>query len=301
MSMSTGEVVVKGNLGHYELKMPLYEMAHVPNAASTLFDHIHFSTGGQPARLVHQSCHEDMTQGTYFCSADYEFPAPVDRLGVECTFHRVTVPNHVHLLHAMKEGKSDQAIFDFSYTKGEIRFDPPTELETVITQTGAGAVRAAGGWVQLLFLAALVLAARSSGELMALAGMFLGGQTASAVVLPLTRWEPAPRFVEAAMALTIAYLAVEILALPTAGKRWLIAGVLGGFHGLYFALFLRSSEYHPGLVLAGAAVADVILITVLAWIFRRAGQWLPAVGLVRVSSSLLLCLGMFWFFLRLRG
>jgi hypothetical protein len=57
--------------------------------------------------------------------------------------------------------------------------------------------------------------------------MFLLGQIAAAIVAPRTNWDPAPRFVEAGTALTVAYIAVEILALPQAGKRWLIAGALG--------------------------------------------------------------------------
>src|SRR5262249_16831325 len=156
-----------------------------------------------------------------------------------------TVPNHVHLLRAQKEGKSDQAIFDFSFTKTQIRFDPPGPVEIAVTQTGAGLMRAVGGLVQILFLATLALAARSRRELGAVAGMFLLGQIATTLIAPRTNWEPAPRFVEAATALTIAYMAVEILALPQAGKRWLIAGALGIFHGLYFALFLKTTGYSP--------------------------------------------------------
>src|SRR5262249_42897202 len=148
-----------------------------------------------------KSCREDMSQGSYVCSADYEFPAPVDRLDVDCTFHTVTVPNHVHLLRARKDGKSDQAIFDFSFSKAQIRFDPPTATEITVTQTGAGFVRAVGGLAQILFLATLALAARSRRELGALAGMFLIGQIAVAVIVPKTLWDPAPRFVEAATAL----------------------------------------------------------------------------------------------------
>src|SRR6266702_6621693 len=111
MSMSTGDVAVEGNRAHYELRMPVYEIADVKNPETALFEHIRFSTAGQAGRLTQKSCREDMSQGSYVCSAEYEFLIPVDRLDVECTFHTVTVPNHVHLLRAQKDGKSDQAIF----------------------------------------------------------------------------------------------------------------------------------------------------------------------------------------------
>ena len=213
----------------------------------------------------------------------------------------MTVPNHVHLLRAEKEGKNDQAIFDFSFTNAQIRFTPPTRAEIAITQTGAGFVRALGGLVQILFLATLALAARNRRELAALAGMFLLGQIAAAVLAPRINWDPPPRFVEAATALTIAYMAVEILALPAAGKRWLIAGALGVFHGLYFALFLRNSEFSAFYVLTGAALAELLLIVIFAFVFARIGRLAASLRPVQVSASLLLGIGMFWFILRLRG
>src|SRR5260370_4686188 len=259
MSMSTGEVTVQGSRAHYELRMPVYEIADLKNPEPVLFEHIHFSTAGQSARLTQRACHADMSQGSYICSAEYEFPIPVDRLDVACTFYQVTVPNHVHLLRAQKDGKSNQAIFDFSFSKAQIRFDPPTAVETFLTQTGAGFVRALGGMVPILFLATLALAARSRRELAAVVGMFLLGQIAAAVIVPKTNWDPAPRFVEAATALTIAYMAVEILALPTAGKRWLIAGALGVFHGLSFALFFRTTAFHPPYVLTAPPIPDFLL------------------------------------------
>jgi HupE / UreJ protein len=301
MSMSTGDVTVQGNRAHYELRMPVYEIADLKNPEPVLFDHIRFSTAGQDARIAQRSCHADMAQGSYICVADYEFPVAVDRLDVDCTLHQVTVPNHVHLLRAQKDGKSDQAIFDFSFSKAQIRFDPPTAMETFFTQTGAGFVRALGGLVQILFLATLALAARSRRELAALAGMFLLGQVATAVIASKTNWEPAPRFVEAATALTIAYMAVEILALPQAGKRWLIAGALGVFHGLYFALFLRTTEYNPVYVLTGASIAEVLLIGLFAFGFSRIGRVAAGLRPVQVSASVLLAIGMFWFFLRLKS
>ena len=162
-------------------------------------------------------------------------------------------------------------------------------------------MRALGGAVQLLFLAALVLAARSLRELFALAGMFLDGQAASVLIVPHTGWQPAARFVEAAAALAVAYLAVEILLLPHAGARWLIAGVLGGFHGLYFHLFLQTTDYRAVYVLAGAAAAELAALAILALAFSRVGRMARALRPVQVSAAALLLFGVAWFVMRLRG
>lgn len=301
MSMSTGDLRIVDRRAHYELRMPLYEMSHVAGSDQTLLDHIRFSAGGGEARLVSKKCSADQGLGIYFCAVEYEFPAPVDKLDVECTFHAVTVPNHVHLLRAVMGERRDQAIFDFSFPRATLRFKPPTRAEIAITEFGAGAMRAVGGLVQILFLASLVVAARSRRELGAIAGMFLAGQVASALLVPRTGWQPAPRFVEAAAALALAYLAVEILLLPAAGGRWLIAGLLGGFHGLYFHLFLQSTGYPPGFVLLGAAVAEVVLIIAFALIFSRIGRVAAALRPVQVSASAMFAIGMIWFVLRLRS
>jgi hypothetical protein len=301
MSMSTGDLTITGKRAHYELRMPLYEIAHIKNADRSLLENIRFSSGGVAARMVGRSCRQDNAAGVYACAADYEFAAPVDRLDVECTFHAVTVPNHVHLLRAENDGKHDQAFFDLSFSRSTLRFAPPGAAEVAITQWGAGAMRAAGGLVQILFLASLVLAARSRRELLALAGMFLAGQVASALIVPMTKWQPAARFVEAAAALTIAYLAVEILLLPDAGRRWLIAGVLGGFHGLYFELFLRSSGYLPVWVLGGAVMTEALIITLFALVFSRIGRIAVALRPVQISAGALLVFGLSWFCLRLAG
>jgi hypothetical protein len=211
------------------------------------------------------------------------------------------VPNHVHLLRATLGEKRDEAVFDLGFTRATLRFRPPTAAEIAITQAGAGFVRALGGTVQVLFLAALVLAARSRRELLAIAAMFLAGQAASVLAMAHVAWQPAPRFVEAATALAVAYLAVEILLLPQAGARWLVVGVLGALHGLYFHLFVQTTGYSAALVLLGATLAEAAAIAVLALVLSRVGRMAKAFRPVQVAASALLVFGMVWFLLRLRS
>jgi len=301
VSMSSGDLTIDGSRAHYELRMPLYELVHVPAPERALLQHIRFASAGRDARLLASTCQSDPARQLYVCTADYQFAAPVDRLDIDCTFAAITVPTHVHLLRADMGDRHDQGLFDLSFTHATLRFRPPTAVEIAATESGAGLMRALGGPVQILFLAALALAARTRRELLALAAMFLAGQIASVLVAPHTGWQPAPRFVEAAAALTIAYLAVEILLLPEAGARWLVAGVLGAFHGLYFYLFLEATGYRPGLVLAGAALAEIAAIAILALLFARIGRLARVLRPLPVSASALLLFGMAWFFARLRG
>jgi hypothetical protein len=285
MSMSNGDLQVHGNRATFELRMPAYEVAHIANPEKQLFDSFRFSSGGIDGKLSGQACHDSPSDGTYVCDGAYEFPAPVETLQVECRLPRITVPNHVHLLRAYRDGKSDQAIFDVSFEKAELRFRPPTALETAVKEILAGMLRAASAVAGLLFLFALALASRSWRELGLLTAAFLIGEGVACLI----RWDPSPRFIEAAMGLTVAYLAVEILFLPAASSRWAVAGVLGVFHGMYFALFIRNSEYRAAYVLAGVALVELALV-VLLWLATR-----KITRVHRYAAMLLIGIGMAWF------
>jgi len=305
LSMSSGALTVTGTRARYELRMPLYEVAHIKDPENSIFRSIHFSSKLREAKLLDKTCETDTAGNAYVCTGDYEFASPPDSIDVSCGLAAITVPNHVHLLRAELAApggvKQDQAVFDLSFTRATLRFRPPTAFEAAATEAGAGFVRAWGGPVQVLFLAALALAARGRKELLALAGMFFAGQVAAVLAMPHTGWQPAPRFVEAAAALAVAYLAVEVLLLPEAGWRWAIAAFLGVFHGLYFHLFLQETRYPAGWVLAGAGLAEALALAILWLGIGRLARVARGLKPVEVSASALLAFGVIWFFLRLRS
>jgi hypothetical protein len=299
VSMSTGDLKVDGAGASFELRMPMYEVAHVHEPEHTLLDHVRFKGGGDWAKVSGQACRQE--QDTYVCTADYQFPAPVETVQVECTLASVTVPNHVHLLRAYRGDKTDQAVFDLSYTQAEIRFRPPTAFETATREISAGFMRAAGGLAPLLFLVSLALAARSRHELMALTASFVAAETLACAIAPRIALSLSPRFIEAAAALTIAYLAFEIILLPQSSMRWLVVAVLGLFHGAYFAAFLTESGYHFATFLSGVIMCELLLIALFAFLLDRLVRLAFLRRAVPVAASLLLAIGVGWFFLRLRA
>ena len=285
ISMSNGDLRIEGSRASFQLRMPAYEITHLQDPPRQLFESLRFSSGGHDGKLIGKTCHDSPSDGMFVCDGTYQFPAPVETLDVECRLARITVPNHVHLLRAYRDGKTDQAMFDVSFEKASLRFRPLTALETAINEIFAGALRAATAVAGLLFLFALALASRSWKELGLLTAAFLLGEG----IAYLIGWSPSPRFIEAAMGLTVAYLAVEILLLPTAGHRWAVAGVLGIFHGMYFALFIRTSEYRAAYVLAGVAVTELSLLLILWLLTRRIAR------VHRYAAMLLIVVGMVWF------
>ncbi len=120
-------------------------------------------------------------------------------------------------MRAYRGDKTDQAVFDLSYTQAELRFRPPTAFETATREIFGGFMRAAGGLAPLLFLVSLVLAARTRRELLALTASFIAAETLACAIAPRITVSLSPRFIEAAAALTIAYLAFEIILLPQSG------------------------------------------------------------------------------------
>ena len=299
VSMSTGDLKVDGARASYELRIPMYEVAHVHEPDHTLLDHVRFQSGGVWAKPSGQACRQE--QDTYVCMAEYQFSSPVETVQVECTLASVTVPNHVHLLRAYRGDKTDQAVFDLSYTQAELRFRPPTAFETATREISAGFMRAAGGLAPLLFLVSLVLAARNRRELVALTASFVAAEALACAIAPRITIPMSPRFIEAAAALTIAYLAFEIVLLPHSSHRWLVVGVLGLFHGAYFAAFLAESGYHFATFLTGVVVCELLLIALFAFCLDRLTRLAFLRRAVPVAASLLLAIGVAWFFLRLRA
>ena len=301
MSMSSGELRVEGTHATYELRMPLYEIVHLERPEPTLLESFRLYSGGQEIRPQQGACRANSDEGIYRCESSYEFPEPPHQLTVECTFAAVTVPNHVHVLRAIRGDVTEQAVFDFSSSRATIRFTPPTWSELAMSQFWAGVVRVLVGPFQVLFLVALVLAGRQRRELLWLAVSFAVAEALSAALLAGISWQPPPRFVEAAAALTVAYLAIEILVLPDAGYRWLIAAAMGVFHGFYFAGFLKQSEMESGYVLGGVLLADALLLVVFAYLLARLREGAAWLRPVKSGAVVLFVIGLVWFVMRVRS
>jgi hypothetical protein len=231
----------------------------------------------------------------------YEFDRTPATLKVRSKLTAILVPNHIHVLKATKDGVSDQAVLDVAFPDSDLTFEPAGAGTGAVREAVAGAAHALSGVSQVLFLMALVMAGRTRRELLVLTICFLASQVAAALILPHTGWYPAPRFVEAASALTIAYLAVEMLLFPKAGQRWAVVMVLGAIHGLYLSLLLSGKMYRAAYVLPGAAFAQLAALALfaVAWMFLLRSA--PAIRPVTWAASMLLAVGLGWFFIRLRG
>lgn len=273
ISMSSGELTVQDRSATYELRMPAYEIQHVTNPQTALLDEVKF----ERARRTSAQCKPD--GDVYVCTATYEFAEPVpDKLEVECTLFKVTVPNHVHLLHAVQGPNADQVVFDNRFTSVEVRFRPPSPLEVYVREAGAGIARLLTSVSGLLFVAALAIAAKGWGEAAVLTAVFLIGEWIARPLAPRMPLALSPGFLDAAMALTGAYLAVDVLLLPEGRSRWAIVPILGLLHGFAYASF-------PPNYLTGVAIVQVGFVAALTAMLVRIPPDVRKVALMAVIAA----------------
>ena len=294
LSVSQGRLQLDGAAVRYELRMPLSEVPEGPDRQRTLLEAFRVLSDGREGEVAGAACREETGQALYVCEATFQFAEPPDRVSVRCDFPYATVPHHIHILRSGEGASARQTVFDITSPEADIRFTPPTWRETVAAAAGAGARKAVTSPELLLFLLALALAGRAPRELAACVGAFLLAQAISATAGVAFGWELPVRFLETAAALTVAYVAAEILFLPQAGRRWLICGGMGCFHGLLLATFLSAARMHPGYFLPGALSVEAGLAAA-AGAFRlgTAGRRSE-----RLLAVLLLTTGLGWFALR---
>lgn len=285
--MSNGELRINGAIATYELKMPQYEVAEMKSPGDTLFDNIKFNG----ARLLEKHC--STIGDSLQCTARYIFNEDVKELGITCKFAAVTAPNHVHIFRATKAtGETEQAFFDLSFTETQMKFRPPTAGEFFLKASVEGFRRGISGLTTALFLLAIAMVASDRKQFLLLTSVLVMVELTAASTLSVRL---SPKFLEAAAALSTAYVAIEKLLLPKAGQRWLVVGILGVFHGLFFRFFAVELTGVPSTL----GFAAGLLVANLVWMIPAGlARFLPHRG-QQILTAMLFLAGTFWFVFRI--
>jgi hypothetical protein len=168
-------------------------------------------------------------------------------------------PGHRHMARLFRAGKPEVTVLDRAHATW--------------TLGGAGASSGAGGiawsmlklgvehiltgWDHLLFLLGLILIGGRPRTLVGVVSAFTLAHSITLALAALSVFAPSPRFVEPAIALSIAYVGVENLFLEDARKRWRITFAFGLVHGFGFAGALREIALPHGRVLAALVSFNV--------------------------------------------
>lgn len=244
----------------------------------------------------------------------YTAPAEIRDLLIEMRLFLETSPGHIDVTTLVwPDGTEETHVLRAS--SPVVRSDP----------TGRGAFTAflalgfrhiLGGWDHIAFLVALLLASKRLRSLLWVVTAFTLAHSvtlalAALGVLDVGRFGG---FIEAMIALSIAYVAAETLLLPGQRRaRWPEAFVFGLVHGLGFAGFLgdalmaeRSKLVPLAAFNLGVELGQVLIVALLAGLLAllpgRAGEqdaFLAPSWLRRLGSAAVLALGLYWFFQRI--
>jgi hydrogenase/urease accessory protein HupE len=284
-------------------------------------EHVRVENGGSPcAAHTRELSFADKSDGFFaIARIDYECKRAAESLVIRYDLFFDLDPAHQGLAHvSLPDAPEWQHIFKASAR--ELRLDQPVTLwQHLADYFVLGIEHIFTGYDHLSFLVGLLLAAatraRPRGLRSGVAHVF-GIVTAFTVAHTLTLIAAAlgvvrlpAAFVEPAIALSIAYVAVENLAVDEPRNRWLLTFFFGLVHGFGFAsvlaeIGLPASGIVPSLVAfnLGVEVGQLCVVTALAplllWVLPRYGQ---SQRVRTVVSVILLALSTLWLFERVTG
>jgi hydrogenase/urease accessory protein HupE len=165
------------------------------------------------------------------------------------------------------------------------------------------------GYDHLVFLFGLVLLRARVRELLAVVTAFTVAHSITLAIAALGIFTPSPKFVEPAIALSIAYVGIENFFVKDARNRWRITFPFGLIHGFGFAgalqeINLPRAQVPVALVTfnlgveAGQLFAMSLVVPMVMLIRQK--DWFEPKG-VRVLSGAVALAGGVWFVMRLAG
>lgn len=159
----------------------------------------------------------------------------------------------------------------------------------------------------LLFLFGLIIVRGRLKSILAVITAFTVGHSITLALSALDVWTPRPQLIEAAVALSIAYVGIENFFVKSARGRWRVSFPFGFIHGFAFAGALRELDlprerlplalfsFNLGVELGQLAVlVRVLPFILLARIYLK---WFQPKGVKALSAAVVVA-GLAWFVLR---
>lgn len=158
------------------------------------------------------------------------------------------------------------------------------------------------GYDHVLFLFGLLLVGRGLRNLVLIVTSFTIAHSLTLALATVGVLRPVPWMIEAAIALSIAYVGIENLVVKDVRHRWRITFAFGLVHGFGFANVLREMDLtRSGLAVSlftfnlGVEIGQVVIVA-LMWPVLRALERTPHRPLVtRLASSVIVVCGLYWF------
>jgi hypothetical protein len=244
----------------------------------------------------------------------FDFTAPLRRppadLALEVDLADRLGSRSVSVVKVVDGDRQMEAILDAAHPRRSFDMGRPLSLaHQVVGFTKLGVEHIFLGFDHILFLLALILTGHRLGALLRIVTAFTAAHSATLVLAALDVVRLPPRWVEASIAFTIAYVAAENLwSRRQGGERWKLAFGFGLIHGFGFANVLRDLGLpRRGLVASllafnvGVEVGQVCIV-VLAfplafWLARQSFRRTA----LQMASAVILVVALGWLLERALG
>ena len=245
-----------------------------------------------------------LDSGELELSVDHRFQESPGDLQLESTFHKLTDDRHQTFCQVNMGGELTQYVLDVGR---------PVERIEVLTGW-AGLARRAGrflvlgvehiltGYDHLAFLLGLIILGGALKSLVGVVSSFTVAHSLTLILATLDLVILPTRFVEAAIALSICYVALENMFVREVRYRWVITFFFGLIHGFGFSNVLREMQLpKSGLAVSllsfnlGVEVGQLAILLLLfpAVVYLSRRRWHSVA--INLVSALMLGLGGFWF------
>ncbi|MCS7461388.1 HupE/UreJ family protein [Paenibacillus doosanensis] len=192
-------------------------------------------------------------------------------------------PNHLNFAVILDGDDADQTIFDAQHRTYRYQsLHPATALTTVWRYFVLGIEHILTGYDHLLFLFSLLLIAVRYMDMLRIVTAFTVAHSIT-LIAASTGWiHPSSNWVEAGIAATICYVALENIWSSRHEQRWLVTFVFGLIHGMGFAGALGEIGLPPfafasslltfnlGVETGQLAVVAAVM-PILLWLRKKAG------------------------------
>jgi len=202
-------------------------------------------------------------------------------------------------------GRREQFVFDAHHVY-EGRAAAGRAWATLSSFVRLGIEHIFTGYDHILFLFGLLLVGTGLRNLVAVVTSFTVAHSATLALATLGVVTPVPWTIEAAIALSIAYIGIENLLVPNPRYRWKISFLFGLVHGFGFATVLRDMHLaRTGLAMslfgfnAGVEIGQIAIVSVMYPLLQLLGRTPYRLAVTRVASCFITAVGLIWFYQRI--
>jgi hypothetical protein len=200
------------------------------------------------------------------------------------------------------QGRLEERVFGPTYAEAVLGDEERGASATLWRFFVLGVEHIATGYDHVLFLLALLMVGGGVRSLIAIVTAFTVAHSLTLALATLGIVDLPSRPVEAAIALSIAWVALENIVLDRPSGRWGITFAFGLVHGFGFASILQDMQLPSGTLATALVAFNVgveagqVIVVLLAYPVVAAIQRSPRRrAIVGVTSGVILAIGLFWF------